>query len=73
MEARDGSGGSWGSSWRHLGPNTAETSKKLEKMSRSTPPWEPAGQPKLDQKVTWTHFFMFFGVCFFEICFFIDF
>ena len=47
MEAWGGSGDSWGSSWRHLGPNTAQSSKKLKKVSPSTPPRDPQGDPKI--------------------------
>ena len=37
MEARGGSGGSWGRAWRHLGPKTAQSSKILEKVTWWTP------------------------------------
>ena len=47
MEAWGGSGDSWGSSWRHLGPNTVQSSKKLKKVSPWTPPRGPQGDPKI--------------------------
>ncbi len=73
MEAWGGSGGSWGSSWRHLGPKTAQSSKKLEKVSSSTLPQGPSWEPKFEKKVIWRHFVSFFSSCFCESRFFIDF
>ena len=45
MEAWGGSGGSWGSSRRHLGPKTAQSSKKLEKVISFAPPRGQVGSP----------------------------
>ena len=58
MEAWGGSGDSWGSSWRHLGPKTAQTSKKLEKVSSSTPPKGARGAAKSGQKRHLDDFFV---------------
>ena len=41
-------------------PRRPKAEKKLEKVSSSTPPKEPNGQPKLDQKVTWRHLLTYF-------------
>ena len=46
------SGGSWESSWRHLGPKTAQISTKIDLVTW-WPPWEPNRQPKLDNKIIW--------------------
>ena len=38
MEIWGGSGSSWGSSWRHFGPNMAQSWKNLKKVTWRTPP-----------------------------------
>ena len=46
MEAWGGSGDSWGSSWGHFGPKTAQSSKKMKKVTCPPPPG-----PKLGAKI----------------------
>ena len=64
METWGGPGGSWGSSWRHLGPKSAQSSKNLKKVTSRT----PSPGAKLGAKIEKSHPELFFDV-FVWVCF----
>ena len=73
MEARGGSGGSWGRAWRHLGPKTAQSSKILEKVTWWTPSTGTLLGAKIGEKPDLETFFVVFLFVLFRGSFFIDF
>ena len=60
MEAWGDPGGSWGSTWRHLGAKSAQSSKNLKKVTSRTPPLGTSGEPKFEKNAVGRHFLSFF-------------
>ena len=60
METWGGPGGSWGGSWRPLGPKTAQSSQKVEKVNPSTPPPGAKLGAKIGEKSDLEAFFIVF-------------